>query len=303
MTSRNRIDRRRFLFTSAGALVLVACGDDSTDNAGGDPPLAGEPIGEGPFLRLNFSDGIRAESTFIAGEEQRFPLALAGADGFILTTTAPASVAVTVSRDGEKVGAFDIARHDDGILTPIYPLRFTPDTPGVYELQIADDEPRQVAIAARDEVPLVHRGDLLRPVDTPTFDDARGVNPICTRRPDPCPFHETTLTEAVASGSPVVLLVSTPSFCQTAICGPVLELLIEASDRMPDVQFVHAEVYADPENAQASGTFGDVTPVIETYGLTYEPMLAVADADGVVVERLDYAWDRRELAAALSQIS
>ena len=64
--------------------------------------------------------------------------------------------------------------------------------------------------------------------DTPTFDDARGVDPICTRSPEPCPFHDRTLTDVVESGEPVALLISTPGFCQTAICGPVLELLMEA---------------------------------------------------------------------------
>lgn len=296
----SRIDRRSFLVTAAGALIWVACSDDS---GGSDELPEGAIIGEGPFLRLGFSDGLRSEPTFIAGEEQRFPLSLAGADGFVLTERAPETVDVTITFEGEPVDTFTVGRHDDGILTPIYPLRFTPAVAGVYEFQVPDDEPRQVRVATRDEVPLVQPGDQLRAVDTPTTDDARGVTPICTRRPEPCPFHDLTLTEALDGAGPVILLVSTPSFCQTAICGPVLELLIESVATVPDARIVHAEVYIDPENAQSTGTFGDPTPVIETYALTYEPMLAVADANGVVTARLDYAWDRTELGAALATIS
>ena len=305
----SRIDRRTFLVTAAGAVVWTACSDDGAAQTPVDGGT-GATTGEGPFLRLGFSDGIRTPSTFVGGIEQRFPLSLAGADGFTLMD-APASIDIVVRRLSEPaddVGVFQVRRHDDGILTPIYPLRFTPEVAGTYELTLVGDEPRQVVVAdavhlAEDGgVPLVQPGDPMRPVDTPTFADGRGVTPICTRRPDPCPFHEVTLTDALASGGPVVLLVSTPAFCQTAICGPVLDLLVDAAGSVPDAAIVHAEVYVDPENAQATGTFGDPTEVVGTYGLTFEPMLAVAGDDGVVRARLDYAWDRSELAAAFDLI-
>ena len=45
--------------------------------------------------------------------------------------------------------------------------------------------------------------------------DPRGVDPICTREPEVCPFHDITLTEALAAGKPVVYYVGTPAFCST----------------------------------------------------------------------------------------
>ena len=68
-------------------------------------------------------------------------------------------------------------------------------------------------------------GERLIPLPTPTTTEGRGVDPICTRQPT-CPFHEQTLEEAMGSGKAVAFIISTPQFCQTAICGPVLDLLI-----------------------------------------------------------------------------
>ncbi len=147
---------------------------------------------------------------------------------------------------------------------------------------------------------LVQVGDALRPVVTPTTADARGVNPVCTRSPKPCPFHTMTLSDALAKKQPIVFAVTTPGFCQTAICGPVLEILIDLAPSLRRFQIVHAEVYVEP-NKQTSGA-PKTTDTISTYGLDYEPSLYVADAGGVVRGRLDFTWDRAELESALALV-
>jgi len=141
----------------------------------------------------------------------------------------------------------------------------------------------------------------MRPVETPTVDDHHGVDPICTDTPQ-CPFHTQTLTAALSTGKPVAMLVATPAYCQTALCGPVLTLLVEQAPEHPDMQFVHAEVYTD------TAAVGDVSqahtaPIIDAYGLTFEPSLFVADATGTVRTRLDNIYDRGELRDALASVS
>ena len=72
-----------------------------------------------------------------------------------------------------------------------------------------------------------------------------------------------------AEGRPVALLVSTPKFCQVAICGPVLDVLLSQRGAFPDVRMIHAEVYTDE-------TIETLAPVIDALGMTYEPGLFVA---------------------------
>ena len=70
------------------------------------------------------------------------------------------------------------------------------------------------------QVTVPYIGSVLPPFDTPTVDDHRGVEPYCTLTPAPCPLHDVTLTQALASGKPVAYMVGTPAHCQTGTCAP-----------------------------------------------------------------------------------
>ena len=129
------------------------------------------------------------------------------------------------------------------------------------------------ASARRSRCPIRHRspcptsGRLLPPFDTPTVDNHRGVEPYCTLTPKPCPLHDVTLTQALASGKPVAYMIGTPAHCQTGTCAPALEFLVKSHDRVGDaVVMVHADVYSD----DAATT---VAPAVTALGLEYEPVL------------------------------
>jgi len=131
------------------------------------------------------------------------------------------------------------------------------------------------------------------PFDTPTVDNHRGVEPYCSLTPNPCPLHDVTLTQALASGKPVVYMVGTPAHCQTGTCAPGLLALVDEHTRLGDkVLMVHADVYAD--NAGTT-----VAPAVDALKVGYEPIIYFCDAKGVVVDRLDGVWDTTELRARL----
>jgi hypothetical protein len=139
-------------------------------------------------------------------------------------------------------------------------------------------------------------GQVLPSIETPTTDDARGVDVICTRVPDPCPMHNVALgqalVEAAASGKKVAFLVGTPAHCQTAVCAPILETLIEMQTDFPDVIFVHADVYADRAATK-------VAPAVQELTLTFEPVLWITDSTGVITHRFEGVWHPSEVARAL----
>ena len=105
--------------------------------------------------------------------------------------------------------------------------------------------------------------------------DHRGVEPYCSRA-TPCPFHDITLSDALETGKPIVYLIGTPAFCQTGICGPVLDVMIGIVDDYPDLQFIHAEVYKNPK-AVADLSQADLAPLPATYEMFWEPSLVVTD--------------------------
>jgi hypothetical protein len=272
-----------------GAALVAGCGDD------GGP--------DGLVLGAAFANGMSTDAVLIAGVEQRAPLVLFDADaGRPLRDNPPATIDVELWSKGQRVSKSTINVHDEEIATPYYPFTVTLPEAGDYEVRAAfSDVPVVFRAATRDKVALVQVGDQIRPVDTPTATNTLNVNPICTRVPSPCSLHSASLTEVVKTKGPTALLISTPGFCQTAVCGPVLELLLSEKANFPDIRMVHAEVYMDPQEFAQGKPNPRTTPAVQTYGMTFEPSLVVANADGVVVSRLDFTWDRAELKAALQK--
>jgi hypothetical protein len=190
----------------------------------------------------------------------------------------------------------------EGIPTPYYPVIFTAPGAGILEISVAGDEGFNAItfdIAGTTPIPTVGRE--LPAFDTPTVDDARGVDPLCTRDPV-CDLHAVTLREALQAGGPIAVSVATPEFCQTAICGPVLDLLIEALPDYPTITGIHTEVYADPRGG-SDPTAGGLAPFTEALELPFEPTLFLIGADGNIAVRLDSVYDLTELRDGLDLIA
>jgi hypothetical protein len=294
-----RITRRQLLVggsAMAGAVLLAACGDD-----GGDGDATGTTAAAATGLALaQFFGG----PMFVAGEPARLPFGVADADGVLPTEDTPSELEVTIlDAEGTAVGdPMMVSRHAEGLPNAYFPLRATMPTAGFYTARTEIDgvgSEMSFQVHAADEVSVIQPGDSLPTVATPTTADAHGVTPICTNDPV-CPLHEVTLEQAAGEGRPVALLVATPAFCQIAICGPVLDVLLDVRAEHPDVRFLHAEVYADPRNDPKLERYA---PVIEPLGLHFEPCLILAGADGRVVERVDTIYDRVELGERLAQLT
>jgi len=141
---------------------------------------------------------------------------------------------------------------------------------------------------------VVNVDESLPAIDTPTVSDHRGVEPYCTSLPVHCPFHEMTLADALATGKRIVFMVGTPAHCQTGVCAPVLDGLIEVANDFSDVIFIHADVYADE-------TATTTAPVVDALNLTFEPVLWVTDSSGVITHRFEGVWHPDEVRDVLAK--
>ena len=292
MALRSKFDpsRRRLLFAGAATVALAACGGESSVVA----PTSSAATGGAGAERLTLLRVFSPEQP--AGAALRLPFAFADGEG-VPTGDVPERIQVAaVSPSGEELEPVVVERRGSGIPTPYFPYQQTLGEVGTWALTIAAGEERTettLTVRERHELPVVPGpGDRLPSIPTPTFAEPLGIDPICTANPA-CPFHEVPLDEALAGGRPVVLLVSTPAFCQTAICGPVLDLLVDRRDALAGRTVIHAEVYTDETARQTA-------PIVDALGLRYEPALFVADANGVVAHRLDYTFDATELDAVLA---
>ena len=284
------LTRRRFLGVGAGAAVggalLSACG------GGDDTPV--ERAAEKWF----------ADQTIVAdGSPQRTVWSLRDDEGNLADLAPDTIEYLVLDPEGAEIASGIANRHADGLALPYYPIVVPFGVVGPHEFRFTtENHGNHVGFASPGDLAtstLLWPGDPFPSVVTPTVDNPAGVTQMCTRNPN-CPFHDISLDAAIGSGEPTILMVSTPAFCSTVtICGPVLELLIDAEAAGSlGANVIHAEVYADPQ----PDDLGDVAPIVAAAGVIYEPFLFHIDADGRVAQRLDHVWDRAELAAFLDRV-
>jgi hypothetical protein len=275
------ISRRTFLAASAAVVVASACGSGQSYGA-----------------LFQFFD----DTSLRPGQPQRLVFGLGDKDNVVISKGGPAAMTLQIAAgDGKALGSgVSAIRRDIGLPRPYWAITATLPAAGTYQVSTKLGGKSLTAhfqVPASSSVPAA--GDPMIPVDTPTPTNGHGVSQMCTRDPA-CPLHEVTLTDALKEGKPVVLLIGTPAYCQTQVCGPVLDLLLPQAAKLGSrIRFLHAEVYAKPFVDTTTPT----SPAVQAYTLSYEPALFLAGSNGVIRDRLDVIYDTAELEAALAKLS
>ena len=296
------ISRRTFITGSLGVIgatstvglstLLAGCSDSSSSTTANS------------VLGLSDLQLVQRFPQVLVPGNVRLPFSLANQAG-LLTTDSGIDMPTTltaklINADTQEIVAESLSadRHDTGITIPYWPFRVDIDKPGIYTL-IVDGGPAegaavQVLNTSEVFIPLV--GSQLPGFDTPTIDDHRGVEPVCTRTPEPCEFHNITLNEALALNKPIAYLVGTPAHCQTGTCAPALESLINVKKSIGDAMtFLHAEIYTDDKATT-------VAPAVVALKMEYEPAIYITDASGKIVERFDAIFDADEINAVIATL-
>ena len=299
IASKGDLSRRLFLLGTSSTAFALACSPQNQS-------AKSESINNLRYLKSGFADGLISPTTLTIDSPQRAPFFLYGSDGIPIVNNVPELISATLQFPSGKSIEVNLNKFDEGIPTPYFPLFFETNEIGLHKISYLIDgnvQSLSFIVAKRDENNLIQIGEQLRDSQIPTFDNPLNFAVICTRF-DPCPYHSVTLKEALANSLPTALLVSTPGFCQTSICGPSLEILINLLGENPDFNVIHAEVYTDPEKISQSSNLQDLlSPVINDYGMTFEPSFITANSQNEVTARLDYAFDKSEMEAAISTIS
>ncbi|MCI0843336.1 MAG: hypothetical protein J4N36_06190, partial [Chloroflexi bacterium] len=114
--------------------------------------------------------------------------------------------------------------------------------------------------------------------------------------------HDMTVADAVTSGKPTVIAITTPAFCESQICGPTKTFFDDLYSQYGDVaNFVHVEPYQvqpvrDGECAQLSDC---LNPIVDEWRLQSEPWVFIVDAEGNIAAKFDGLVTFEELEQAL----
>ncbi len=172
---------------------------------------------------------------------------------------------------GNPLGAYvaDVQLEEPGV-TSFVAVTADGERAGVDTLQVV--RPEQSTLPAPDQEAIV--------VATPTARRPLNYEKLCTREPN-CGMHEVSLDQALRQKRPVALLFATPAYCQTAICGPVVDILeqVRTGDNWGRRAFIHVEIYADQGQ--------NVGKPVEQWQLPSEPWLFAIDRSGMIQARAD----------------
>lgn len=127
-------------------------------------------------------------------------------------------------------------------------------------------------------------GEKAPPIHTPTPADTGGdLSKITTRVP---PDTQNRVDYAEALGKePIVLLFATPQFCQSRVCGPVVDVAEQVKEQYGDkAAFIHMEIYNDNDPGKG------VRPQVKAFHLPSEPWLFAIDRHGVIQSEIEGAF-------------
>ena len=230
--------------------------------------------------------------------------------------------------DGTRLGSpedevtFDVSPLDDPDATQRVPATFTwilEDVVGLYRAEVDFDR-----AGSWQAVIIPEEGDPLEPVlfnvfsepftpalgavapvaPTPTLDDLP-VEELTTDDEPDLRFYEMNLEDAIASGRPTVLVFSTPAYCQTSACGPLLDTVKAMAPDYPEVNFIHVEVFTGLTEPDFVPDAEHLAPAVteDWYSLPSEPWVFVIDGSGLIAGRFEGVMDGAELSAVLGKIS
>ena len=268
-------------------------------------------------------------ATDIAAERTRFPFVVIGPEGVFVED---ADISVTFFFVDEDTGALGPAQehrstyrsletelphiHEDGS------THLHQDSQGIYVVDAVDfaspgiwgvrataaadqrsgaaiDLQIAVRVAGSALTPAV--GDSAPRTEQTTGRDVESLSQISTAEPPVPALYEKTVAEALDQARPFVLVFSTPAYCQSRVCGPVLDEVVEV---MPEfqarVEFVHIEPF-DLETVRSGGGF-TLVPAATQWGLPSEPWVFVVGADRRIAAKFEGIVTAPELRGAVKAV-
>ena len=144
------------------------------------------------------------------------------------------------------------------------------------------DLPRARAeLTVVEELPWPTVGEAIPPTTQSVLRDVAELRAIDTSPTPDEPLHRLTIAEALELRRPLVIGFATPGFCESRMCGPVVEeVLRPLRERYGEsIEVIHIEPF-DLVRARA----GELVPVpaMAEWGLSTEPWVFVVGPDGRV---------------------
>ena len=288
------MQRRSVLRAACAAAVLSACGKGGQDT-GAPPTTAAQPTDApsgpvtNPVVTQVAPDAevsltlVSATFEQLVGEGQTFAFGLVDAANEPLKN-ADAELYVALA-GSDPQGPYETRYEEvEGVPLGLYVTEVDLPAAGEATFVAVTADGRAgfapVPVAEPSASQVAAPGSTAVVVKTPTVDQPGDVTALCTRQP-PCGMHDISLDDALKRGRPVMLTFATPAYCQTAVCGPSVDVVerVRTEGDFGDVAWIHVEIYTDDGKTLAEA--------VQKWGLPSEPWLFAIGGDGKVTARAD----------------
>ena len=191
-------------------------------------------------------------------------------------------------------------------VTGVYVADVTFDQPGTLYVRVsgtlAEGEPLTVRTSDFPVQPQSQTPALGSPAprsNNLTTADVSDIGLVDSSDPPRPAMHALSIAQAIDTGKPVVIAFATPSFCQSRICGPTMEVMDELYGKFGDAAaFVHVEPY-DLAMLRQQGQF-QLAPAAAEWRLPSEPWVFVLDRQGRVAAKFEGIVTVEDVDAALA---
>ena len=297
------------------SVALSACGGGSSEPAAQPAPAEAPQPSEAPQSRpvQDPEIAVALASTDLAVGDNRVAFGLidpvrGGIKG------APVQVQTFFLTDagtqGPRQTVDAVFREWPGGFGGVYVALLSFDQPGNWMLGVSllqlDGSTARIGTIAqvgeRSRTPPV--GSPAPPSDNRSARDVTSLNELTTdTAPDP-ELYAMTIAEALREDTPLLVTFATPAFCQTATCGPQVDVVKELKERHgAQMNFIHIEVYDNPPDIREGGIEkGRISPTLAEWSLVTEPWTFVMDSQGMVRAKFEGFVGTAELDEAIGRV-
>jgi hypothetical protein len=295
----------------ATALFLAACGG-SSDEATSDESVPGggstlEELWRAPGDDVAVIPGTssyepgRVRVAFVVLDAEGVPVTLPTAQVW-LARGLEEKPFLESTAELERIGVPGGAEVD---ATHIYIAQLPIAKAGKYWL-LAEPEGGSEAVQALGNVVVAESiaapavGEQAPASETPTLASVGGnASKVTTRVPPDLTLVKYSVADTLRYGLPFVVTFSTPEFCASRVCGPVVDVVEEVSKRFEetDVRFIHVEVFEGNDPAKGYNQW------MQEWGLLTEPWTFVVGADGKIAHRFEGLVSVHELEDAARTVA
>ena len=192
----------------------------------------------------------------------------------------------------------------------VYATQVAFDRPGFWgvEASVDLDGPNTIRIGFKvlPKHEVAAPGDPARPsqnltVTTPGAPPAAIDSRASATAPVPdAELHQTTVAQALSEKRPILLVISTPTYCESRFCGPVTDVAAGLAKEYGNrARFIHIEVWKDSRAQQINDAAQEW---VSTGQGVQEPWLFLIGADGRITARLDNVATEGELKPLLEAL-